>query len=139
MNRNCSQRAFTLIELMLVIVIIGILVAMVAPRLAGKSEKARIVAAQGQISSLGASLDMFELDMGRFPTSEEGLQALVTAPAASTQWKGKYIREIPKDPWARPYQYKSPGMNNKEDYDLFSLGPDGVEGADDVTNWKKEK
>lgn len=134
-----KNRGFTLIELMLVIIIIGVLVAMVAPRLAGKSQQGKLAAAQADINAhLSVALDLFEVDNGRYPTTEEGLAALRTAPSAAPRWKGPYIkRPVPPDPWGKPYVYRSPGQHNREDYDLFSYGPDGVEGGqDDITNWK---
>ena len=139
MNVLKNNRGFTLVELMLVVLIIGILVAMVAPRLTGKSQQARIAASQADINAhLSTALDLFELGVGRFPTTQEGLAALRTAPSGATGWKGPYLkRDVPKDPWGRKYAYRSPGQHNREDYDLFSYGPDGVEGGDDdVTNWQ---
>lgn len=133
------DQGFTLVELMLVVIIIGVLVAMVAPRLTGRSRQAREAAAQADINAhLSAALDMFELDNGRFPTTAEGMDALRTAPSGVRRWKGPYLkRPIPMDAWGRPYIYRSPGQHNREDYDLFSYGPDGVEGnKDDITNWK---
>jgi general secretion pathway protein G len=129
-----NNRGFTLIELMLVVIVIGILVAMVAPRFAGRSEQARIAAAQADVNShLSAALDLFELENGRYPTTEEGLAALRKAGA-----KGPYLkRAVPLDPWGKAYVYRSPGQHNREDYDLLSVGADGVEGSkDDITNWK---
>jgi general secretion pathway protein G len=134
-----NSRGFTLIEIMLVVIIIGVLVAMVAPRLAGRSQEAKEAAARADINShLSAALDMFELHNGRYPSSQEGLAALRTAPPGATEWKGPYLkRSVPMDPWGKPYIYRSPGQHNRDDYDLFSAGPDGAEGtADDVTNWK---
>ncbi len=134
-----KDHGFTLVELMLVIIIIGVLVAMVAPRLTGRSRQAREAATQADINAhLSAALDLFELDNGRFPTTAEGMEALRTAPPGVQRWKGPYLkRPIPTDPWGRPYIYRSPGQHNREDYDLFSNGPDGVEGnKDDITNWK---
>jgi len=134
-----DSRGFTLIELMLVIIVIGVLVAMVAPRLAGKSQQAKDAAARADINAnLSAGLDMFEMHNGRYPTTDEGLAALRTAPSGASSWKGPYLkRTVSLDPWGKPYVYRSPGQHNREDYDLFSTGPDGVEGtADDITNWK---
>jgi general secretion pathway protein G len=134
-----DPRGFTLIEIMLVVIIIGVLVAMVAPRLAGRSQEAKEAAARADINShLSAALDMFEMHTGRYPTSQEGLAALRTAPPGASEWKGPYLkRAVPVDPWGKAYIYRSPGQQNRDDYDLFSAGPDGAEGtADDVTNWK---
>ena len=140
-----QRKAFTLVELMLVVIIIGILVAMVVPRIAGRSEQARRAAAKADIeSNLAIALDLYELDNGNYPTAEQGLNALITTPTSAPvpeSWNGPYLkkRKIPLDPWGRPYKYVSPGVHNTEDYDLSSLGPDGVEGGgDDITDWEEK-
>lgn len=131
-----SKKAFTLIELMLVVIIIGVLAAMVIPRLVGRSEEARVSAAKADINSnISLALDMFELDNGRYPTTEEGLNALLHNPGSLPRWKGPYIKKEPKDPWGKIYLYKFPGTHT-QDYDLYSAGPNGVEGdEDDIGNW----
>jgi general secretion pathway protein G len=134
-----DTRGFTLIELMLAIIIIGVLVAMVAPRLAGKSQQAKDAVARADINAnLSAALDLFEMHNGRYPTTGEGLAALRNPPSGAPNWKGPYLkRAVPLDPWGKAYVYRSPGQHNSEDYDLLSTGPDGIEGtADDITNWK---
>ncbi|MFC1807540.1 type II secretion system major pseudopilin GspG [Candidatus Omnitrophota bacterium] len=136
------KRGFTLIELMLVVVIISVLAAMVVPRLVGRSQEARIAAAGADIeSNLAVVLGLYELDNGVFPSTEQGLAALRVKPSGSPNppnWKGPYIRKIPKDPWGNPYAYTCPGTNNTQDYDLYSYGPDGIESPDDINNWEEE-
>ncbi len=131
-------KGFTLIELMLVVIIIGVLVSMVVPRLVGRSEEARVSAAKADIlANISVALDLFELDNGRYPTTEEGLSALKTKSGQATNWKGPYLKRKPEDPWGNPYLYRSPGDHNP-DYDLYSYGPDASEGGgDDVTNWEE--
>ncbi|MFC1755482.1 type II secretion system major pseudopilin GspG [Thermoproteota archaeon] len=136
-----NRRAFTLIELMLVVIIIGVLAALVVPRLAGRSEQARQAAAQADIeANIATALDLYELDNGQYPTAEQGLAALISKPSSipvPLNWNGPYLKKEPKDPWTRPYVYKCPGEHNTGDYDLSSWGKDGIEGGgDDVFNWE---
>jgi len=132
-----KKKGFTLIELMLVVIIIGALVAMVMPRFTGRGEQARIAAAEADIrANIATALKLYELDNGNFPGTEEGLNALLNKPSSSQNWNGPYLEKKPIDPWAREYKYKSPG-EHRPDYDLYSLGKDGQEGtADDVKNWE---
>ena len=129
---------FTLVELMLVVIIIGTLVAMVMPRLSGRSEQAKVSAAKADISAnIATALKLYELDNGNFPSSADGgLTALFTKPASATNWNGPYLEKKPLDPWGREYQYRNPGTHRTFDYDLYSLGPDGQESEDDVKNWE---
>ncbi len=133
-----NKKGFTLIELMLVVIILGILVAMVVPRLVGRGEQARRQAAQADIrSNIALALDLYELDNGSYP---EKLEDLLKNPGESKapNWNGPYLKRKPIDPWGREYNYKSPGQYSK-DYDLYSYGADGVEGGgDDVKNWEDE-
>lgn len=136
-----KKNGFTFIEIMAVVVIISILVALVAPRLVGRTEEAKRQAAKADIeANITLALDLYALDTGTYPTTEQGLVALVTKPSIAPipeGWKGPYLKKgIPKDPWGRAYLYRYPGEVNKEDYDLYSYGADGVEGGeDDVVNW----
>ena len=130
-------RGFTLIELMLVVVIIGALVAMVMPRLTGRGEQARVAAAKADIqANIATGLKLYELDNGEFPSADEGLNALLSKPASANNWRGPYLEKKPIDPWGREYKYKSPGEHRQSDYDLYSLGKDGTESNDDINNWE---
>ncbi len=134
------MKGFTLIELMLVIIIIGVLATVVIPRFVGRSEEARKVAAETAVDNFGLALDLFELDNGTYPTTEQGLEALLTKPQTIPElksWRGPYIKK-PKfeDPWKNSYMYKCPGEHNPSSYDLFSFGPNAQEGGgDDITSW----
>ena len=129
-----QAKGFTLIEIMLVVIIIGVLVAMVMPRLAGRSQEARIAAANADIfSNISVALDLYELDNGKYPDN------LDTLLSKTQEGKGPYLKRKPADPWKKPYKYKAPGAHNSEDYDLYSIGPDGQEGtSDDITNWQAQ-
>src|SRR5512140_2460749 len=116
------QEAFTLIELLLVLVILGVLAAIVVPKFAGRTEQARITAAQTQIASFSTSLDAFEVDNGYYPKGRNGLQDLVTQPRDAQSWHGPYLKDIPKDPWNNDYMYECPGRRNVGSYDLQPTG-----------------
>ncbi|MDD5348093.1 MAG: type II secretion system major pseudopilin GspG [Candidatus Omnitrophica bacterium] len=133
------RKAFTLIELMLVVIIIGALVAMVMPRLTGRGEQARVQAAKADIlSNIATALKLYELDNGEFPSTAEGLKALRDKPASGASWRGPYLDKDPVDPWGHEYKYKYPSEHQMADYDLYSTGKDGQEGTtDDVSNWEK--
>ncbi len=125
---------FTLIELMLVVVIVGILAAMVVPHLGGRSEEARNAAARADIeANLSLALDLYEMDNGAYP---KGLNGLIAKPGDVRNWKGPYIKRVPIDPWGNEYTYQSPGVNNPTSYDLSSKGRDNQSGTqDDIANW----
>ena len=132
-----ASRAFTLIELLLVMVILAILAAVVVPKFTARSKDAKISAAKTSIAAFTTALEAFEVDMGRYPNSTEGLAVLRTPPADASDWKGPYVqKDIGSDPWNNPYVYRYPGQHNVNSYDLFSMGPDGKEGGgDDIDNW----
>lgn len=133
------SRGFTLIELMVVVVILGLLAAFVAPRFFGKLSTAKLKAAKVQIEMFGTALDAFRLDVGRYPTTEEGLRALRERPSGVDKWEGPYLpKELPLDPWGNAYVYRSPSEHG--DYDIVSYGLDKAEGGEgenqDVVSWK---
>lgn len=134
------KSGFTLVELMLVVIIIGVLLGTVLPRLRGRAEQARRARARADIeANIATALDLYELDNGNYPTTEQGLAALLTKPHPEPlNWNGPYLKKKPIDSWKREYLYAYPGKHST-DYDLYSYGPDGVEGGgDDITNWDTE-
>lgn len=145
MNRYHNRRrdGFTLIEVLVVIAVISVLAALVAPNVFGHLGTAKDAAAQSQIEMLGAALDSYRLDNGRYPTSEQGLDALVNAPSRGSKpvnWRGPYLRKaVPLDPWGHAYVYRSPAEQSRAGFDLLSLGEDGQPGgtgdAADITSW----
>jgi general secretion pathway protein G len=136
-----GARGFTLIEVMVVVVILSILAAIIVPRIMDRPDKARIVKAQADIRALESALNLYRLDNHDYPTTDQGLEALVQKPANAPSWKeGGYIDRLPKDPWGRTYQYLNPGQHGN--IDIFSLGADGQPGGDgknaDIGNWTLE-
>jgi general secretion pathway protein G len=130
----------TLIEILVVLVLIGIVMGILGGNFIGKGEKAKADAAKIEIGQIGQTLDLYKLEVGRYPTTQEGLQALITAPAGVTNWNGPYWKRntIPKDPWGNEYKYASPGQHGP--YDILSYGADGREGGEgpdrDITSWQ---
>lgn len=135
---NIKIQGFTLLELLVVMVIIGLLAGYVGPKYFEQIGKSETKTAKAQIDALGKALDQFRIDTGSYPTTEQGLEALNKNPGNNPKWGGPYLKKsVPNDPWDKPYLYKSPGEHS--DYDLYSLGKDGQQGgtkeAEDVTNW----
>ena len=137
-----TRSGFTLLEILLVVIIIGMLVSVAVVKLGGKVKDAQITATRDQIHNYESALDLYELDSGMLPSTEQGLQALITqsssAPAPAN-WKGPYLKPplLRKDPWNHDFKYTNPGQHNTTSYDIFSPGPDGVEGnEDDIGNWQ---
>lgn len=137
-QKNFKTLGFTLLELLVVMVIIGLLAGYVGPKYFEQIGKSETKTAKAQIDALGKALDQYRLDVGQYPTTEQGLSALNQNPDNQARWEGPYLKKsVPNDPWNRPYLYKSPGEHG--DYDLFSYGKDGQQGgekdAQDVVNW----
>lgn len=133
-----SKQGFTLLELLVVIVIIGLLAGYVGPRYFGQIGKAQVQTTRAQIDTLSKALDQYRLDTGRYPTTEQGLNSLVKQPTDEAKWAGPYLKkEVPLDPWDRAYQYRQPGEHGE--FDLFSYGKDGSPGgtgeAADIVSW----
>ncbi|HYP06705.1 MAG TPA: type II secretion system major pseudopilin GspG [Bryobacteraceae bacterium] len=139
-RRRARQNGVTLIEMMVVVTIIALFIALVAPRMFGSADKARVTAARAQMSNLSTALGMYKLDTSTFPTTEQGLQALRVAPDGVPLWKGPYLpKDVPVDPWGNPYVYTYPGEHGDEP-DIVSHGADGKPGGEgvnaDVTSWQ---
>lgn len=140
-NATTWQRGFTLLEVMVVVVILGILAALVVPKVISRPDEARVMAAKQDIASLMQALKLYRLDNQRYPVTEQGLQALAAQPTTApfpANWKtGGYVERLPKDPWGKPYQYLNPGVHGE--IDIFSLGADGMPGGDgndaDIGSW----
>jgi general secretion pathway protein G len=141
MRRDPSQSGFTLIEIMVVVVILAILAALIVPKVMSRPDEARVIAARQDVSSILQALKLYRLDNLRYPTTEQGLAALVARPSVApvpSNWKaGGYLERLPKDPWGNPYQYLAPGLRGE--IDVFSFGADGIAGGEgvdaDIGSW----
>ena len=137
---RARHRGMTLIEILVVLVLIGVVMGIVGSKFIGQGEEAKRKAAKIEINQIGNTLDLFKLEVGRYPTTSEGLQALITAPSGATNWNGPYWKNatFPKDPWGNEYKYTSPSTHGGA-YDIISLGADGREGGEgadkDITSW----
>lgn len=140
LNSKYAIAGFTLVELLVVLAILGLLIGLVGPQVMKQFSGAKSDTARLQVADLGAALDLFYLDNGRYPTADEGLQALVQAPPDSTRWNGPYLKKskVPQDPWNQDYHYRFPGEHGA--YDLYSLGADNQPGGEkdnaDVLSWE---
>ncbi|MFN7098450.1 MAG: type II secretion system major pseudopilin GspG [Gammaproteobacteria bacterium] len=136
-----KYNGFTLIEVMVVVVILGILAAIIVPKIMSRPDQAKIVKAQQDVTAIQSALDLYKLDNGFHPTTDQGLQALVTKPDSDPvpqSWKsGGYLQTLPIDPWGKPYQYLNPGEHG--DVDIFSYGPTGKAGANEIGNWNSNQ
>jgi general secretion pathway protein G len=140
MNQHRAQRGFTLLELLVVLVILGLLAAVAGPQVMKHVGGAKSSTAKLQIEEFGAALDMYKLEVGRYPNSQEGLQALSEAPAGASNWNGPYLKKktVPKDPWGNDFRYASPGQHGA--FDIYSYGADNREGGEgedkDIVSWQ---
>jgi general secretion pathway protein G len=143
MKRHSLQRrseGFTLLEIMVVVIIIGVLAATIIPQFMGTTHDAKVSAAKGDVAQLESAMERFNLHMDRFPTMDEGLNVLVEAPAGEDKkWRGPYIKVLRPDPWGNPYQYRAPGIHHSSTFDVWSRGADGQDGGEgpgaDIGNW----
>jgi general secretion pathway protein G len=137
-NSRANTRGFTLIEIMVVVIIIGILAATIIPQFVGTTRDAKISAAKAQIAELESALERFYVQMDRYPTTEEGLQVLVDSPAGDDgkKWRGPYVKQLRADPWGNPYQYLNPGTHHPSSFDVWSKGADSSAGdSAEIGNW----
>ena len=145
MEHKGTQRGFTMISIRVVMVILGLLVAIVAPNIMGRSDQAKVTVAETQLSNIANALDLYRLDNSHYPSTQQGLEALVQQPSGTPEPKNwnpdGYLKSVPEDPWGAPYQYVSPGTEGP--YDLYSFGSDGQEGGDgdaaDISVWASGK
>jgi general secretion pathway protein G len=136
-----TRSAFTLIEIMVVVIILGILAATIIPKFIGTTHEAKISAAKAHVAELESALERLYVHMDRYPTTDEGLKLLVEAPAGDDKkWRGPYIKQLRNDPWGNPYQYRAPGAHHTTSFDLWSRGADGADGGEgngaDIGNWE---
>src|SRR6267154_610700 len=140
-RERSRTQAFTLIEIMVVVVILGILAATIIPQFIGTTHDAKVSAAKAHVAELESALERFYVHMDRYPAVEEGLKALVDPPAGDTdkKWRGPYIKQLRDDPWGHPYQYRVPGTHHPTSFDIWSRGADGADGGEgenaDIGNW----
>ena len=140
-RRATGSAAFTLIEIMVVVIILGVLAATIIPKFIGTTHDAKVSAAKAHVAELEGALERFYVQMDRYPTTDEGLKLLVEAPAGDDKkWRGPYIKQLRSDPWGTPYQYRCPGVHHTSGFDLWSRGADGADGGEgpaaDIGNWE---
>lgn len=138
-SQRPSRAAFTLLEIMVVVIILGVLAATIIPQFVGTTQEAKVGAAKAHIAELEAALERFQVHMDRYPTQDEGLSVLEKAPATdASKWRGPYIKKLRPDPWGNPYQYRRPGTRHANSFDLWSRGADNADGGEgdgaDVVN-----
>jgi general secretion pathway protein G len=139
--RTRTHAAFTLVEIMVVLVVIGIIAAAIIPQFVGTTQDAKISTAKSNVAEIESAVERFYVHMDRYPSSEEGLKVLVEAPAGEEQkWRGPYVKMLRNDPWGNPFQYRSPGTHHTSSFDVWSRGADGADGGEgpnaDIGNWQ---